>query len=325
MTRHSEQDTTDTDRDEVIVIGAGAAGLSAGLTLARARRRVTVIDGGAPRNAPAAGIHGLIAAEGISPAEYVARGRAEVTGYGGRLIDGQVDRITRDDDGFTIALDDGTTLRSRTVLVATGVRDDLPSIPGLHRHWGTAILHCPYCHGWEARDKRIGILATGPLSWMQALMFHQWSDDVVLLANGVDFSSDDLATLDRVGVQVRTGLVEEVFDDPDGALAGVRLVGGSAVDLDAIAMHSRIHANTEILAGLGVSVEENEFGTYLAADSDGRTGVPGLWAAGNIRDQMAQVTSSAADGVFVAARLNMDLIFTDAGRPVTPPREPVRR
>ncbi|MFM9376407.1 NAD(P)/FAD-dependent oxidoreductase [Gordonia sp. VNK21] len=312
MTTTADTSTASDRHDEVIVIGAGAAGLSAGLTLARARRRITVVDGGAPRNAPASGIHGLIAAEGIAPADYIARGRAEVTGYGGRIIDGRVQRIEAAADGFSVTLDDGRTRSARTVLIAAGVRDELPDVPGLADHWGTAVLHCPYCHGWEVRDRRIGVLATGALSWMQALMFHQWSPHVTLLTGAVTVTDDQLATLSAVGVRVEQDRVDAVLDDGHGTLTGVRLSGGAVVELDAIAVHSHIHANTDMLAGLDVVVEENDFGTYLATDADGRTPVPGLWAAGNIRDQMAQVTSSAADGVFVAARLNTDLVLRDA-------------
>lgn len=302
--------------DEVIVIGGGAAGLSAGLTLARARRRVTVIDGGAPRNAPADGIHGLLANEGIAPAEYLARGRTEVTGYGGRVLPGQVRDARRDGDAFAVTLDDGTVLRSRALLVATGVRDVLPDLPGLAAHWGTSVLHCPYCHGWEVRDRRIGILGTGPMSWMQALMFHQWSDDVVLLTNGIDPAPDEEAKLAAVGVDVVRDAIDEVIDGADGALAGVRLADGSAVTLDALAVHTRMEANVDMVAGLELPLEENQMGTFVPSDDDGSTSVPGVWVAGNLRDQTAQVTAAAADGVLVAARLNLNLIFTDADRAV---------
>ncbi|GAA3959065.1 NAD(P)/FAD-dependent oxidoreductase [Gordonia caeni] len=302
--------------DEVIVIGGGAAGLSAGLTLARARRAVTVIDGGAPRNAPAAGIHGLLANEGIAPAEYLARGRTEVTGYGGRVLAGQVRDALPDGDGFAVTLDDGTVLRSRALLVATGVRDVLPDLPGLAAHWGTSVLHCPYCHGWEVRDRRIGILGTGPLSWMQALMFHQWSDDVVLLAGDADPAPDEVAKLEAVGIEVVRGRVAEVLDDAAGALTGVRLADGTAVEVDALAVHSRIEANVGIIAGLGLPLEENQMGTVVPSDADGSTAVPGVWVAGNLRDQAAQVTAAAADGVLVAARLNLNLTFADADRAV---------
>ncbi|WP_454163197.1 NAD(P)/FAD-dependent oxidoreductase [Gordonia iterans] len=304
---------------EVIVLGGGAAGLSAGLTLARARRSVAVIDGGAPRNARAQGIHGLVAAEGISPAEYAARGRAEVARYGGHLIDGRVPGVARTDDGFTVRLDDGATLRGRALLAATGVRDELPPIPGLPDHWGTQVLHCPYCHGWEFRDRRIAVLATGPMSWMQALLFRQWSADTMLLTNRFTYDDESLARLDAMGVEVHDGTVTEIVDDPAahgsstaGRLSGLRLADGRVIEVDAVAVHSHLHANVEMFGDLGLEVAENEFGTYVPAGDDGSTAVPGLWVAGNLRDQHATVASSSADGVLVAARLNMSLIFADA-------------
>ncbi|AVM00341.1 thioredoxin reductase [Gordonia iterans] len=304
---------------EVLVLGGSAAGLSAGLTLARARRRIAVIDGGAPRNARAEGIHGLVAAEGIAPSEYAARGRAEVTGYGGQVIDGRVVGVARTDDGFAVQLGDGTRLSGRAVLAATGVRDELPAVPGLADHWGTQVLHCPYCHGWEFRDRRIAVLATGPMSWMQALLFRQWSADTVLLTNGVTYDDEALARVDAMGVQVHHGVVTEIVGAPapggsDEArrLGGVRLADGRVIEVDAVAVPSHLHANVEMFGDLGLEVAENEFGTYVPAGDDGSTAVPGLWVAGNLRDQHATVASSSADGVLVAARLNMSLIFADA-------------
>ena len=303
---------------EVIVLGGSAAGLSAGLTLARARRRVAVIDGGTPRNARAEGIHGLVTAEGLAPSEYAARGRAEVTGYGGQVIDGRVVGVEHTDDGFAVQLGDGTRLSGRAVLAATGIRDELPAVPGLADHWGTQVLHCPYCHGWEFRDRRIAVLATGPMSWMQALLFRQWSADTVLLTNGFTYDDEALARVDAMGIQVHHGVVAEIVgtsaggSDEAGRLGGVRLADGRVFEVDAVALHSHLHANVEMLGDLGLEVAENEFGTYVPTGDDGSTAVPGLWVAGNLRDQHATVASSSADGVLVAARLNMSLIFTDA-------------
>jgi len=148
---------------DVVVVGGGAAGLSGALMLARSRRSVVVIDAGAPRNAPAAGVHGLLGREGTPPTELLERARAEVRGYGGHVVNGEVSTVTRDGDGFRVALSDRRAVRARRLLVATGLVDELPDIPGLRDRWGRDVLHCPYCHGWEVRDQAIGVLATGPL------------------------------------------------------------------------------------------------------------------------------------------------------------------
>src|SRR5690349_15449447 len=140
------------DGYDVVVIGGGAAGLNGALMLARARRSVVVIDAGAPRNAPAEGVHGLLAREGMPPAELVERGRGEVRGYGGHVVTGEVDAVAREADGFMVALADGRTVRARRLLVTTGLVDELPEVSGLRERWGRDVLHCPYCHGWEVRD-----------------------------------------------------------------------------------------------------------------------------------------------------------------------------
>src|SRR5215469_2244736 len=171
------------DGYDVVVIGGGAAGLTGALMLARSRRSVVVIDAGAPRNAPATGVHGLLGREGMSPAELLERGRAEVRGYGGHVVTGEVIAVTTADGGFEVALSDGRTVRARLLLVATGLTDELPDIPGLRDRWGRDVLHCPYCHGWEVRDQAIGVLATGPLSVQQALLFRQLSDDVTFFSH----------------------------------------------------------------------------------------------------------------------------------------------
>ena len=144
---------------DIVVVGGGAAGLSAALVLVRARRMVVVVDAGAPRNAPAAHMHGFLTRDGMPPRELLAAGRAEVSGYGGRLID---DTVVAIEPGFHVRLASGAHLRTRRVLVATGLRDELPDIPGVRERWGRDLLHCPYCHGYEVRDQPLGVLGAPP-------------------------------------------------------------------------------------------------------------------------------------------------------------------
>ena len=162
-------------RYDVVVIGGGAAGLNGALMLARSRRSVLVVDAGAPRNAPASGVHGLLGREGTPPGELLATGRAEVRGYGGRVETGEVTGGAADGGGFAVTLADGRRVRARRLLVTTGLTDELPDVPGLRERWGREVLHCPYCHGWEVRDQAIGVLASGPMSVHQALLFRQLS------------------------------------------------------------------------------------------------------------------------------------------------------
>jgi thioredoxin reductase len=170
----------DTLSCEVAVIGGGAAGLSAGLVLGRARRSVVVVDAGRPRNAPAEGVHGFLTRDGVPPAELVRLGQEEVRGYGGRIVAGEAVAAERTGDGFTVTLDGGQRVQARRLVIATGVVDDLPDVPGLAQRWGRDVLHCPYCHGWEFRDQPIGVLGSGEFTVHQALMFRQWTDDLVV-------------------------------------------------------------------------------------------------------------------------------------------------
>jgi thioredoxin reductase len=190
--------TTPERRYEVVVVGGGAAGLSGALILARVRRSVLVIDAGHPRNAPAGAVHAYLGRDGNAPGELLAIGRAEVTGYGGEIRSGTVTAAKRTGDGFRVVLDDGSAVLADRLLIATGLTDELPRVPGLAERFGRDVVHCPYCHGWEARDQRIGVLATGPLAVRQALLWRQLSKDVTFLHPGVHLPAPQevLASLD---------------------------------------------------------------------------------------------------------------------------------
>lgn len=306
------------DSYDVVVVGGGAAGLNGGLMLARVRRSVAVIDAGSPRNAPAAGVHGLLGRDGIRPDELLERGRTEVRSYGGQVVTGEVSTVARDDYGFTVALTSGRTVRARRLLVTTGLVDELPDVPGLPQRWGRDVIHCPYCHGWEVRDQAIGVLASGPMAVHQALLFRQLSADVVLFAHTTPppagAEAEQLAAL---GIKVVEGKVValEVVDD---RLAGVRLADGTVVGRQALAVAPRMVARAGFLTELGLRPLEHEMGVgqHIPSDATGRTEVPGVWVAGNVTDLSAQVGSSAAAGATAAAQINFDLVAEDARRAV---------
>jgi thioredoxin reductase len=300
---------------DVVVVGGGAAGLSAGLMLARARRRVTVVDAGAPRNAPADGVHALLGLDGVSPAELLARGRAEVTGYGGEVIAGEVGDVSPAPEGFKIKMTNGDRLHARRLLIATGLVDELPEIPGLRERWGRDVVHCPYCHGWEVRDKLIGVLATGPMSVHQALLFRQWTGDLRYLPNGREASADEQVKLAAVGIPVISGRVTRLEAGGEHAL-GVCLDDGRVVEVDVVAVASRMVARAAAFSGIGIETAEHPMGSYIAADQAGRTAVPGVWVAGNATDLSAQVSAASADGARVAAQINADLVVEDTDRAV---------
>jgi thioredoxin reductase len=305
---------------DVVVIGGGAAGLAGAVALARSRRSVLVVDAGSPRNAPADGVHNFLTRDGTPPAELCAIGRDEVTGYGGIVQAGQVTALSRDGDHFTVHVD-GQAVTARRLLVATGLHDELPDVPGLAERWGIDVLHCPYCHGWEVRDKRIGILATGPGAVHQALLFRQLSPHVTVLAHTAPALTpeqrDQFTALGITSVEARVTAVEA----GDSGLTGVTLAGGGRVPLDALVVLPRMIANADLLAPLGLTATEvcpggNVSGTQVDADPTGATSVPGVWVAGNLANIQAQVITSAAAGLMAGAAINADLVAADAERAV---------
>jgi thioredoxin reductase len=292
---------------DVIVIGGAAAGLSGALTLARARRSVLVLDGGEPRNAPADGVHGFLTRDGMRPAELVEMGRTEVRGYGGEVRGAKVAAAERDGDGFAVTLDEGGTEHARTLLVATGLHDELPAIPGLRERFGHDVVHCPYCHGWEIRDRAIGVLGLSEHAVHQALLFRGWSDDLTLFRHTAPAPTEEQAAqLAARGIAVVDGEVAALEAD------GVRMRDGRLVAREAMAVMPRFVARTAGLEGLGLRVVEHPMGVgeHVEVDATGRTSVPGVWAAGNVADLMATVVGAADQGVRAAAMINMDLLMS---------------
>ncbi|MFJ4166879.1 NAD(P)/FAD-dependent oxidoreductase [Microbacterium sp. NPDC089698] len=305
--------TTGTDNSahvEIAVVGGGSAGLAAALNLVRARRSVVVIDNGEPRNSFADGAHGLLGLEGVNPLELLRTGRGEVRSYGARVVDGRVVEAYADENGFRVVTDAGDRLHARQLVIATGTRDLLPEIPGLADRWGRDAIHCPYCHGWEIRDQRIALLATGPMSALQAMMFRQWTDDVTFLPQGLEFPDADHAKLAAANITVdtRTVIGLDVVAD---RLAGVRFADGTTMPLDVLVVPTFTRARLDGLEGLGLTTSESPMGTAVVVDASGHTNVPGVWAAGNVAHPATQVSEAAANGTRVAITLNTELIFHD--------------
>jgi thioredoxin reductase len=305
---------------DVVVVGAGAAGLAGAVALARSRRPVLVVDAGEPRNAPASHVHNFLTRDGTPPAQIYATGREEVARYGGQFETGRVTALSRDGERFAVQIGDRART-ARRLLIATGLRDELPAVPGLAERWGIDVLHCPYCHGWEVRDQEIGILATGPGAVHQALLFRQLSQHVTVLAHTApELTHEEREQFAALGIAVIEGTVVQVEAEDDG-LAGVKLADGTRVPLDALIVAPRMTANAELLAPLGLTPDEvtsggHVFGSQIQADPSGATSVPGVWVAGNLASIQAQVISSAAAGLAAGAAINADLAAEDAKRAV---------
>ncbi|MER6206216.1 NAD(P)/FAD-dependent oxidoreductase [Streptomyces sp. NPDC001642] len=303
---------THTGTYDVVVIGGGAAGLSAALVLGRSRRRTLVVDAGEPRNTPAAHMQGYLTRDGMSPAEFLALGREEIARYGVDLVRDRAVDVTKGDD-FTVALAGGETVHARRIVVATGLKDELPDVPGVAERFGRDVIHCPYCHGWEVRDQAFGVLATTPMSVHQALIVSQWSKDVTLFLHTVaesGLTDDDLRRLAAAGVAVVPGEVAEMVVEGD-RLTGVRLADGTTHPREAVFVAPRAIPQTGLLEKLGAELQETPFGAYPVVDPTGLTTVPGVWAVGNAMGFAEQVVNAASAGYRAGATINGDLLMAD--------------
>ena len=293
---------------DVAVVGGGAAGLSAALVLGRARRRVAVVDAGSPRNAPAAHMQGFLSRDGMPPIELLEAGRVEVTGYGVELFEDEALGI---EPGFAVSLAGGEVLTARRVLIATGVGDELPELPGVRERWGRDLLHCPYCHGWEVRDQPVGVLGTLPGSATHALLVRQWSDDVVFFVHSYDLPPAEEAQLESRAIRIVRGDVGRLVVEAD-RLTGVELTDGRVIPRTAVFIRPGNHPHADgLLSSLGCEVDDAGF---VTVDATGRTSTAGVWAAGNVVDPRAQVITSAGAGSAAAIALNADLVQDDVVR-----------
>ena len=281
---------------DVAVVGGGAAGLSAALVLARCLRRVIVVDAGQPRNATAAHLHNFLTRDGMPPKEFLAIARAEVAAYGVTTLSGTVRRVERLETGFTVAIDDGQTLRTRRLLVATGLTDELPALPGIHQRWGRDVLHCPYCHGFEVRGQALGMLADSPQAAHTALQLGQWSPDVVLFCHTIPSSKlghQEQAALAARNVRIVEGTVTGLVIEND-QLAGVRLTDGTVVARSALFVTPRVTPNDALLTAMGATTEQTATGRWISHDATGRTSVPGAWTVGTVPIPYNQLITHAA-------------------------------
>ncbi len=315
----------DTTTVDTAIIGGGAAGLSAALVLARARRRVVVIDAGSPRNAPAAHMHGFLSRDGLPPAELLGIGREEIETYGGRLHEGTVDRVVHNGAaGFDVQLTDGHVVSARRLLVATGLRDELPDIPGLRERWARDVLHCPYCHGYEVRDRKLAVLGGSPAAVRYAQIVRQWSDDVVYVTPPEALEPSERVELAARGIAIAEGDAQRIVVEGD-RLTGVELQGGRTIACDALFVPPRFVPHNDLLVGLGCDLDPAGWPT---TDDTGLTSVPGVWVAGNVGNPRAQVITAAGEGSAAAIAINADLVEEDVRAAVetfnVAPQEAVR-
>ncbi len=300
---------------DVVIIGGGAAGLSAALVLSRARRKVLVVDAGHPRNAPATHMHGFLSRDGFPPAELLAAGRTEVERYDGEVLVGTVADIVHDGrTGFWVLLVGGQRISSRRLLVTTGLRDELPDIPGLRERWARDVLHCPYCHGHEVRDQRLGVIGGSPGSVRYAHIVRQWTNDLVYFTPPNTLTITERTELLARAIGVVEGTIEGLVVDEADTLRGVEMGDGCVIPRDALFVPPRFVANSPLLTDLGCEVDA---AGWVVVDKSGRTSVHGAWAAGNVVDPRAQVITAAGAGSAAALDINADLVEDDVRNAVS--------
>jgi thioredoxin reductase len=249
-------------------------------------------------------MQGYLSRDGMPPAELLAAGRAEAQRYGVAIVD---DRVVDAAPGFELTLAGGGSLRARHVLLATGAVDELPEIEGARERWGRDFLHCPYCHGWEVRDEPLGVLATGPESVEYAHLLRQWTDDLVLFTHTHPVTDDERAALTARGIGVVDGRVDRLVV-ADDALEAVQLADGSAVARRALFMRPALSGHPH---GPAEALGCETAGGIVRVDAEGRTTVPGVWAAGNAANPRAQVITAAGEGSAVAIAINTQLVAED--------------
>ncbi|NQD40860.1 NAD(P)/FAD-dependent oxidoreductase [Glutamicibacter halophytocola] len=301
---------------EAIIIGGGSAGLAASVALARSRRSVLVIDEGHPRNEPAEHAHNVLGQEGTSPLKLLERGRVEAQNYGARITAGTVDSLSGSlDEGFMVHAGNQVFSAERIVL-ATGLKDELPRIPGLQQAWGTSAIHCAYCHGWEVRDQEILVIGCGPMSAHQAMMFQQLSSKITFINHAPsELSEEGAALLADLGIPVVNHAIQDLEFGQSGQLKAAKLDNGERLQAQSLIVASRMNANADLYLSLGGELSEHPLGTFIKANETCATEVPGVYAVGNASNLGAMVMAAAASGTLAGAAINADLLNSKLVKP----------
>lgn len=296
-------------RYDAIIIGGSFAGLSAALYIARARRSVCVIDAGAPRNRFAAHSHGFFAQDGNTPAAMLASARSQVAAYPtATLVAGEVGSATRNGDGFSVSVATGEVLEGTSLVLAFGLSDELPTIPGLAERWGQSVLHCPYCHGYEVSGQRLGVLNVSPMSVHQAMLIAEWGPTTFYLNGATDPDKASIVMLWDRGIAIEPAPVAALHGEGAG-LSAIELGDGRMTALDALFLGPRTRLNSPIAVQLGCDLDEGPFGVMIRTDAAKMTTVPGIYAAGDITRAAHTIAWASADGVTAGLAVHRALVF----------------
>jgi thioredoxin reductase len=294
---------------DAIIIGGSFAGLSAAMYIARARRTVCIIDSGSPRNRFAPQSHGFFTQDGAEPGAMLATARAQVAAYPtATFIDGDAISAASEPDGYSVRLKTGETLESARLVLAFGISDELPAIPGLAERWGRSVLHCPYCHGYEISGQRLGVLNVSPRSLEQAILIAEWGP-TTFYVNGASQADDvSLARLQTRGIAIEPVPVRALQGE-GSRLSAVELTDGRTSPVDALYVGPRTRLNSGIAEQLGCELDEGTFGSIIRTDDTKMTSVSGVYAAGDITRGAHNLTWASADGVTAGLAVHRSLVF----------------
>jgi len=304
-----DEQATESQFFDAIVIGGSFAGQSAAMQLARARRRILVIDAGSPRNRFAKTSHVFFGLDGKSPKEIVETVRGQLLAYPTvQMLDGEVVSAEPSEKGFQLELANGLVHSARRIVIATGMKDELPEVPGLIERWGITALHCPYCHGYEVAGRQLGVLGTGPMSVHQAALLADWGPVTLFLQGQTEIDADQMALLRQRGVKIEPASVVQLLG-PAPELEAVRLSDGRTHRLGAMFVASRASFVSDLATRMGCAQEEGPIGPYLKVDDRKMTSVQNVFAAGDVAAPMPNATLASAAGLTAGVSAHQSLIF----------------
>ncbi|WP_173088503.1 NAD(P)/FAD-dependent oxidoreductase [Devosia sp. 1635] len=294
--------------DDVLVVGGSFAGLSAALQLGRARRKVSVLDTGLNRNRYADSAHNVLGHDGVAPGDILAAARRQLEAYPTvRLIEGRASTVSGQPDDFTITTETGDSFAARRLILSYGITDEMPPIPGFAEAWGKSVIHCPFCHGYEA-GPRWGLLYSTPMSLHAPALYGDWTEDITLILDGNAIPDAERNKLQRRGVKIHDGKLAAVHQD-NGHMSGVSLEDGTKVELDALYAHPRNHPSADLHEQLGLETDTTPTGTMVVVGERQATSREGVFAAGDLTTPMHSVTSAAYAGSMAAMGAQQSMLL----------------
>lgn len=302
------------NRYDVIVVGASFAGLSAAMQLARARRRLLLVDAGRPRNRFARTSHGFLGQDGVPPAGIMREGLTQLARY--PIVDfvhAEAMSAARDDDGVVVTLPDGAGVKARKLILAIGVTDELP-LDSMTPRWGVSVLHCPYCHGYEVRDRRLAVIANVPGAAHQAMLLPDWGPTTFFTQGTFEPTGEEAALLAARGVGIEHTPVVELLGEGSG-IEALRLADGRAAPAEVVFTAPKTRVASPLAEQLGCAFVDGPTGPHIEVDAMQQTSVPGVFAAGDAASAMYNATLASAAGVMAGVAAHRALVLDEAGQP----------